>query len=249
LPSGVTFVDNGNGTATLAGTAAPGTDGTYNVTVTASNGINPDAVIHLVLSVVPPVSISSSTLPSAPVGTAYSAQVVAAGGQPAYHFSLLSGSLPAGLTMGDDGRINGTATGPTGTSTFTVKVVDSSSPAESSTKVLSLTVSKGTSTLVVAPVLLKTQKKPLGVTVTIGTVSATLTGGTLSVPIAGQTIVFKAGAKTVCTGVTAASGTVTCTMTVANTLTTVSKGGVSASFAGNALWLPASGSAGLVSLK
>jgi hypothetical protein len=39
LPSGVTFKDNGNGTATLSGTPASGMGGTYSITFTASNGI------------------------------------------------------------------------------------------------------------------------------------------------------------------------------------------------------------------
>ena len=41
LPTGVTFVDNGNGTATLAGTPAAGTGGTYPLTITAANGVAP----------------------------------------------------------------------------------------------------------------------------------------------------------------------------------------------------------------
>ena len=39
LPSGVTFTDNGNGTATLAGTPAAGTNGSYPITITAANGV------------------------------------------------------------------------------------------------------------------------------------------------------------------------------------------------------------------
>ena len=41
LPTGVTFVDNGDGTATLAGTPAAGTGGTYVLTITAANGVVP----------------------------------------------------------------------------------------------------------------------------------------------------------------------------------------------------------------
>ena len=41
LPTGVTFTDNGDGTATLAGTPAAGTGGSYPLTFTASNGVNP----------------------------------------------------------------------------------------------------------------------------------------------------------------------------------------------------------------
>jgi hypothetical protein len=38
LPAGVSFVYNGNGTATLSGTPGPGSNGTYPLTLTASNG-------------------------------------------------------------------------------------------------------------------------------------------------------------------------------------------------------------------
>ena len=43
LPSGVTFIDNGNGTATLSGTPAAGTGSLvpYSLTITASNGVAP----------------------------------------------------------------------------------------------------------------------------------------------------------------------------------------------------------------
>lgn len=39
LPAGVSFTDNGNGTATLAGTPASGTSGTYSLTVEATNTV------------------------------------------------------------------------------------------------------------------------------------------------------------------------------------------------------------------
>jgi len=41
LPSGITFTDNHDGTATLAGTPAAGTGATYPLTLTASNGVSP----------------------------------------------------------------------------------------------------------------------------------------------------------------------------------------------------------------
>ncbi len=52
LPSGVTFVDNGNGTATLAGTPASTATGTYPLSITANNGISPDATQSFTLTVV-----------------------------------------------------------------------------------------------------------------------------------------------------------------------------------------------------
>jgi hypothetical protein len=54
LPAGVTFTDNGNGTGTFAGTATP--LGTYNLTITAANGVNPNAIQPFVLAIFAPVA-------------------------------------------------------------------------------------------------------------------------------------------------------------------------------------------------
>jgi Domain of unknown function (DUF1929)/PKD domain len=51
LPSGVTFVDNGNGTAKLSGTPGVGTAGTYSLTFTASNGVGTPASQAFTLTV------------------------------------------------------------------------------------------------------------------------------------------------------------------------------------------------------
>jgi hypothetical protein len=51
LPDGLTFTDNGDGTATIAGTAASGSHGSYSLTVTATNGLAPDAKQSLTLTV------------------------------------------------------------------------------------------------------------------------------------------------------------------------------------------------------
>jgi hypothetical protein len=51
LPNGVTFVDNGGGSATLSGNPALGTNGTYPITITASNGFSPDATQSFTLTV------------------------------------------------------------------------------------------------------------------------------------------------------------------------------------------------------
>ena len=57
LPTGVTFTDNGNGTATLAGTPQEGTLGTYPLTLTAANGISPSATQSFTLTVNPQYQI------------------------------------------------------------------------------------------------------------------------------------------------------------------------------------------------
>src|SRR5207248_957183 len=51
LPAGVTFVNNGNGTATLSGSPAAATQGTYALTLTAANGVTPNATQAFTLTV------------------------------------------------------------------------------------------------------------------------------------------------------------------------------------------------------
>ncbi len=51
LPSGLTFTDNGDGTATLAGTPPAGSGGTYPFTITATNGVSPAATQSFTLTV------------------------------------------------------------------------------------------------------------------------------------------------------------------------------------------------------
>lgn len=56
LPRGVGFVDNGDGTATLAGTPEPGTAGTYQLTMTADHGYGTpvDQAFTLAVGGIPP---------------------------------------------------------------------------------------------------------------------------------------------------------------------------------------------------
>src|SRR5207247_567026 len=52
LPAGVTFTNNKDGTATLSGTPGSGTAGRYPITITASNGVSPDATQCFTLVVI-----------------------------------------------------------------------------------------------------------------------------------------------------------------------------------------------------
>ena len=63
--------------------------------------------------------------PNAEVGKPYRFQLEAHGGNPPYVWSISSGRLPDGLTLTKGGLISGVPRG-TGTSTFTVQVVDRS---------------------------------------------------------------------------------------------------------------------------
>jgi hypothetical protein len=51
LPNGVNFVDNKDGTATLSGTPALGTEGDHTINITAHNGVGPDVVQAFSLTV------------------------------------------------------------------------------------------------------------------------------------------------------------------------------------------------------
>ena len=107
MPSGVTFVDNGNGTATLGGTPAAGTGGTYTLTFTAANGVAPDATQSFTLTVNQAPAITSANSTTFTVGTAGSFTVTTTG-FPTPALSESRALCPAGVTFVDNG--NGTAT-------------------------------------------------------------------------------------------------------------------------------------------
>jgi len=92
LPSGVTFIDNGNGSATLSGTPAIKTNGVYHLTFVAHNGAGPDATQGFTLTV--------ATNTTSPV----------------VHLSTLSdGAVTTSLIL----NVSGNATSPNGIQTVT----------------------------------------------------------------------------------------------------------------------------------
>jgi Putative Ig domain/IPT/TIG domain len=126
--------------ATSITATTPSGSGTVDVTVTTPQGTSPKTPADRFKYVKPP-SITTTSLPAATVGVAYTATLKASGGKKPYTWSITVGTLPAGLTLNPStGVISGTPTG-TGTSTFTVRVTDSENPTASGTKVLSITVS------------------------------------------------------------------------------------------------------------
>jgi len=126
LPSGVTFVGNGSGTAALGGTPAIGTAGTYPITITAANGAVGSATQSFTLTVLPAGAGFHVTTTSLPAGAAlqtYAATLGATGGNPSYKWSLVSGSLPAGMKLHSSGSITGKPR-LGGSATFTLQVMD-----------------------------------------------------------------------------------------------------------------------------
>jgi outer membrane protein assembly factor BamB len=136
LPSGVTFSDNGNGTATIAGDPVAGTGGSYPITVTAGNGVAPDATQSFDLEVYQPLAIisspSASFAPLVPGSFTFETS-----GPPTPTFDE-TGTLPAGVTLSADGTLAGTpAAGTQGTYPITVVA---SNPQTAATQAFTLNV-------------------------------------------------------------------------------------------------------------
>jgi len=117
LPPGLYFeYCDGSGFCWIEG--KPTDKGTYTFTVKAENVSGNSTKTYTIVVRDPVVpTISTTTLPNAEVGPHYSVQLEAADEA---EWSITDGSLPAGLTLGINGHISGSATA-TGTSTFTVK--------------------------------------------------------------------------------------------------------------------------------
>jgi hypothetical protein len=99
------------------------------------------------------VTITTTTLPAATAGTPYSQSLSASGATSPYTWTLSSGTLPDGLTLNLSGTISGTPTAASITSTFTVKVSDSSTSPNTATQSLTIQVA-GTGSILITSLTL-----------------------------------------------------------------------------------------------
>jgi hypothetical protein len=109
LPSGVSFNDNGDGTASLSGTPVIGSADSYPITITANNNVGNQATQAFTLTVnnnpsAPGFSSSSSDTETYGVPFSFT---VTTNGNPAPSITK-TGALPKDITFTDNG--NGTAT-------------------------------------------------------------------------------------------------------------------------------------------
>jgi hypothetical protein len=107
LPSGVTFHDNGDGTATLTGTPTAAVAGSYPLEITASNGVAPDATQQFALAVGAAPEITSSNQTDFEIEIGGGSFSVTTTGDPTPGITE-SGALPSGINFQDNG--DGTAT-------------------------------------------------------------------------------------------------------------------------------------------
>ncbi|HEV7765846.1 MAG TPA: putative Ig domain-containing protein, partial [Thermoanaerobaculia bacterium] len=108
LPAGITFTDNGNGTASLGGNAVQGSGGVYSITITATNvaGSAPQA---FTITVCNQIAVTNPGTTTGTVGTAFSQTFTQTGAVGTATFTTAS-TLPAGLTLATNGTLSGTPT-------------------------------------------------------------------------------------------------------------------------------------------
>jgi len=138
LPAGLTLNPNGSISGSPGGAAGTST---FTARVTDSSNATADRPFSIAIGARGGnLSVTTSTLDTAPAGAPFSATLAATGGTPPYSWSLASGSnLPNGLTLAPNGAISGTPSTP-GNYNFTVRVQDSATPAASATRNLTLTI-------------------------------------------------------------------------------------------------------------
>jgi Putative Ig domain len=143
LPPGLNLAAN---TGVITGTPTANGNYSFDVTVADSSPAAQTATATIALSVAAapatptPLTINSSSLPAAIIGSAYSNVLQATGGTAPYTWSIASGSLPASLSLAPaTGLISGTPTA-VGTATFTAAVVDSAKPAQTTSVSVSIVV-------------------------------------------------------------------------------------------------------------
>jgi hypothetical protein len=111
----------------------------FTITINGAGGGGPGPGPGPAPTPIPALSITTSGLPEATVGTAYSTTLSASGGSGAKTWTVAAGSLPAGLSLSSNGVMSGTPTAP-GTASFTARV---SAGGASSQRQFSLGVAAG----------------------------------------------------------------------------------------------------------
>lgn len=119
LPTGVTLGVDGIIDGTLR------SDGTFSVTIKATDSNGDTGSSVYTFSIAPAtITIAPASLPAASIGTPYSQTVLASGGISPYAYAVVTGALPAGVTLNPaSGILSGTPTA-TGNSSFSIRATD-----------------------------------------------------------------------------------------------------------------------------
>jgi len=138
LPSGIALNAT---TGSLTGTPTTAGTSTFSISVTDSSSTPQSQTLQGSIVVAPsPLVLPQTSLLSAQVNVGYAYTLQATGGTKPYQWSVVNGTLPAGIVLNaTTGSMVGTPT-TAGTSTFTLAVSDSSKPVQSKTEQISLVV-------------------------------------------------------------------------------------------------------------
>lgn len=120
----------------------PTLGGKFPFNVTVSDNSVPRQIMTATMNItvgVTALNINTAALPPGIAGSAYSQALSASGGTPGYAWSVISGNLPAGLTLSSSGAITGTPSA-SGTFAFGVSVSDKSNPVQAVTSAFSISV-------------------------------------------------------------------------------------------------------------
>ena len=109
------------------------------ITATSHADRTKSSAANVTVSVIPALSITTTTLANALSGTGYSASLAATGGTKPYTWDVSWGVVPPGLNLTSGGNLTGTPIA-TGTYTFTARVTDSSPQPLRAKQSLTLTV-------------------------------------------------------------------------------------------------------------
>jgi hypothetical protein len=138
LPAEFTLDPGGKLTAT-----APAAAGTFGFGVVVSDGAGQSALGAFELVVLPLLRMGSQTdLPSAITGQAYREDLYVSGGGANRTFTLVSGSLPPGVTLTPAGVLSGTPSAA-GNKTFLVRVEDDGAPQQAVERTFLVPVTAG----------------------------------------------------------------------------------------------------------
>jgi hypothetical protein len=149
LPPGLTLNPS---TGALSGTPTAAANATLTVKIVDSGSPAQSATANLALTVAPaPLAITTKSLPNGRVGSSYSATLLASGGTTPLTWSIVSGALPAGLSLSAGGSITGTPTAAANQAPLTVQVQDSGNPVQQASASLTITVNPSAITLSISP--------------------------------------------------------------------------------------------------
>jgi hypothetical protein len=152
--------------ATIAITARKSDVSSNTVTLVVASAVTPSVAAPAAVSIV------TSSLTAATLNNAYQAMFSGTGGVAPYGWKLVSGSLPAGISLSESGMLSGTPT-VAGQYGFGIQVTDSSSPAQSASKSFTLSVVAPS----ISPLSVTTTNLPGGTVASAYYASLAATGG------------------------------------------------------------------------